>query len=590
MRRLPAVCFAMGAERARKEMVPFLLSLLPGPAQAAAGPTAAAAAQSRRILDEEILHALAQQLPQAAALLGGPASLHLLLPVAEKLATLEETVIRDQAIASLRKILISIPAGAKRQEFLRVYLLPFVHRLCADEGFASRVSGVLAVVVFFGDCAQIERAQLANLLVSLCSDDTPMVRRQATSRLGVLFRFAGEETMADVLLPCYSLLAKDDADSIRMSIVAASVDLARRPGGLASALPVLQEAVEDKSWRVRLTVATNFHKLVDAAGTPEASQHFLEPMLRLLDDNVLEIQTATIKGLGVCVQFFTPEQMAERILPKLSELADSNATAVKAAVSEVLGPVGARLGARLANRSALLPTAAKLLADDSFEVRINIALILSTLSSTVGAEGSAELLRMFQVLAQDRQWRIRHTLALEVDPIVKVLGESAEVSIRPLLLAFLTDSARAVRDAASQAILALGLQFGGGWLSALGVAAVEKIFANAAGPQEESSPSTYLQRISALHLLPGLAAQLPPPTVTARLVPILMQALKEDVPNVRFTAAHVVAAMAADGSLAPDAIEAKILPWLLTLRKDADVDVQFFATSAVAQCRAAVHT
>jgi len=90
--------------RTRSELIPFLTDT---------------------IYDEdEVLLALAEQLASFTPLVGGPEFVHLLIPPLESLATVEETVVRDKAVESLRQI-----ADDHSNTDLETYFVPLVKRL-----------------------------------------------------------------------------------------------------------------------------------------------------------------------------------------------------------------------------------------------------------------------------------------------------------------------------------------------------------------------------------------------------------------------------------------------------------------------------
>merc|ERR1712050_219823 len=84
IKKLSTIALALGVERTRSELIPFLTDT---------------------IYDEdEVLLALAEQLGTFPPLVGGPDHVHCLLPPLESLATVEETIVRDKAVGSLRTI------------------------------------------------------------------------------------------------------------------------------------------------------------------------------------------------------------------------------------------------------------------------------------------------------------------------------------------------------------------------------------------------------------------------------------------------------------------------------------------------------
>ena len=74
--------------------------------------------------EDEVLMALAEQLAGFTPLIGGSEFVSILIPPLESLATVEETVVRDKAVESLRQI-----AGEHSNEDLEKYFIPLVKRL-----------------------------------------------------------------------------------------------------------------------------------------------------------------------------------------------------------------------------------------------------------------------------------------------------------------------------------------------------------------------------------------------------------------------------------------------------------------------------
>ena len=60
---------------------------------------------------------------------------HCLLPPLESLATVEETIVRDKAVESLRVV-----AGEHNKEDLESHFVPLVKRLAGGDWFTSRTS------------------------------------------------------------------------------------------------------------------------------------------------------------------------------------------------------------------------------------------------------------------------------------------------------------------------------------------------------------------------------------------------------------------------------------------------------------------
>merc|ERR1719272_1893995 len=129
-----------------------------------------------------------------------------------------------------------------------------------------------------------------------------MVRRASANNLQDFVKeLELEDLMGTVFLEAYKSLAKEETqDTIRVNIVNTTIEMARKlkeldpQGGQEQnrehTVPVIQELCKDRSWRVRLTVAKNFDKLVENFG-PEIAVEvgLVDCLYDLLKDSEQEV-------------------------------------------------------------------------------------------------------------------------------------------------------------------------------------------------------------------------------------------------------------------------------------------------------------
>lgn len=101
IRRLSTIARALGEERARKELIPFL--------------------SENNDDDDEVLLAMAEELGIFIPYVGGVQHAHVLLPPLETLCTVEETCVRDKAVESLCRI-----GSQMREQDLVDHFVPLV--------------------------------------------------------------------------------------------------------------------------------------------------------------------------------------------------------------------------------------------------------------------------------------------------------------------------------------------------------------------------------------------------------------------------------------------------------------------------------
>lgn len=98
MKRLGTIARALGEDRTRRELIPFLTDNSDD--------------------EDEVLLAMAEELGSFVSLVGGPLHSATLLPPLEALSSVDETVVRDKAAQSLCAIGEQMPEAVLAEHFV----------------------------------------------------------------------------------------------------------------------------------------------------------------------------------------------------------------------------------------------------------------------------------------------------------------------------------------------------------------------------------------------------------------------------------------------------------------------------------------
>lgn len=182
IRRVSTIALALGPDRARDELIPFLQESVDD--------------------EDEVLLALADELGKNfEEYIGGKEYAHVLLGPLENLSAVEETLVRDkvrfnpeiylvtnsyhvfnalQAAESITKI-----AAVLTPQQIEQFYIPLLNRLSHGEWFTSRTSSAALYAPVYSKVSAPVQEELRKGFAALGSDDTPMVRRAAAKWLGV---------------------------------------------------------------------------------------------------------------------------------------------------------------------------------------------------------------------------------------------------------------------------------------------------------------------------------------------------------------------------------------------------------------------
>ncbi|KAI7827721.1 protein phosphatase regulatory subunit Paa1 [Kickxella alabastrina] len=422
LKRLSVLALAMGEERTREELVPFL---------------------DESIDDEdELLLSLAEVLGDF---------------VQYNLAAAEETVVREKAVESINKLV-----EVMDQPQVEEYLIPCIARLSAGEWFTSRSSAAGLYSAAYGKVTDAIQAKLRTGFEALCKDETPMIRRAAASNLEKL------DHVISFAIPNFRRLADDDQDSVRLLTVEPLVAITKRLD-TEECKQYLGESVHnlctDKSWRVRYMVADHFVAVAKNIKDRGLQEGMVEVALKLMRDNEAEVRGAICTQLDGLADLAQPESIVQRLTELLQELVEDPSQHVRATLGKHIGSLCPVFG-KEGTIQSLLPLLLRLLKDSFPEVRLNI---ISKLDRRGHDSLSRSLLPAIVELAEDKQWRVR----------LAIIEYFFDEQLSNLCMSWLGDPVYSIREAATVNLKKLTEVFGVDWARAT---IIPKILAMATHP------------------------------------------------------------------------------------------------------------
>jgi len=509
--QIPTVATVMGPESVRTELVPYLWTLMNE--------------------EDEVLFALAQELGKLSAFAPGST----FVPMLESLASLEETVVREQAVASLSKVADLLPDS----EVISV-LIPVVLKLAQADNFSSRISACSLFVSAFPRAGN-EREKLWNKFVDLSHEDTPMVRRSAVKQMGKIAQTLEKQSLVTDLVPDLRQLAQDEQDQVRILCVETILEIAsllNKEENKLHTLPIVLLVGEDKSWRVRYHFAEMFPRVVKAFGKEITESSLIQTFSQLLRDTEADVKSIALDSLNEIYTSISIEKIMSFIFPNLETIISdySLPPKVRKNAASALGNLSKALDKNL-SLEKLLPSVVSLLKEETnYEIKINSLESLGNLAEVIGKDMvTQELLNLLKEQAKEApQWRVRETVFKVVGELCKVLVRdssfeevfsSGDNSFQETFLQFLSDSVCQVRETGLKVLEELSSLMPSEWVSSALLPKLKAAF-------EENL--SYLHRITLLWALSKVKLS------SDELLPILTKASKDPVPNVRFVVCKVI--------------------------------------------------
>ncbi|KAI9090824.1 armadillo-type protein [Phlyctochytrium arcticum] len=553
MRRLSTIALALGPERSRDELIPFLEDSIDD--------------------EDEVLLALADELGGFVEYLGGPPFGHILLPALETLAAVEETVVRDKAVESIAKIGVLLS-----QPQIEEHYIPMVKRLSIGDWFTSRTSACGLYAPIYKICTPTLQEELRRLYTQLCHDDTPMVRRAAGTHLAKLTKQVSKENVLSEMIPLFKSLAADEQDSVRLLTVESLIAIAEilsPEENKTQLLEILRTMCRDSSWRVRYMIADKTVQLSKAVGPDIVRDEMISAFVSLLKDGEAEVRTAAAGQVPGFATLIDPEAVLRDILPCVKELVTDTSQHVRAALATQINGLAPFLG-KDNTIEHLLPLFLQLLKDDAPEVRLNIISKLDRVNDVIGIELlSQSLLPAIVELAEDKQWRVRLAIIENIPLLAKQLVmEFFDEKLGSLCMSWLGDCVFSIREAATVNLRNLTEVFGVEWAKQ---AILPKI-------SQMAQHQNYLYRMTTVFALTALSHASNGETLRDFILPTINTLANDPIPNIRFNVAKAleqIIPLVRKANLG-NALAEQIQPALTKMSEDGDVDVRYFARRAAA--------
>lgn len=565
MQKLDTISLALGPERTRDELIPFLQDV----------------AQDD---EDEVFAALAEQLGHFVPLIGGVEHADILIPILQVLAGTEEPIVRDKAVESLNLI-----ADQLTPQQIKTKFAPLVEELATAEWFSSRVSsaGLFQSIVVNVD------ADLRNLLLGiygkLVQDDGPMVKRAAATHLpkiiDLLTANPDKSTAADwdYISSMFSLLTNDKQDSVKLLSVDVLISILKffnsknDQSHHKDLLETSLKLIGDQSWRVRYMAADRFEAIaLNFQENPEFIAELIEPFVSLLKDNEGEVRKAIAKQLPGFGKLINKDILLEKILPQVEILSNDQSEFVRASLASEITGLTPLLSKDIVIEH-LLPIFLTMLKDEFPDVKLNIISKLKVVNDVIGIELLApSLLPAISELAKDKQWRVRLAIIEYIPLLAEQLGISFfDEELGDLVLSWLWDNVYSIREAAVNNLEKLAIVFGSKWADDEIISRVLKY-----GDGTTEILNNFVYRLTSLFTLTRLIPVVDRDIAINKIVPFLESLAVDQVPNIRFNVAKSYLVVAQTLIDDPQFINERVLPILESLKQDSDVDVTYFATQS----------
>merc|ERR1719334_1245722 len=499
---------------------------------------------------EEVLREVAQVLDgPMLLLLGGKDSALAMLQLLQKLAMVEETVIRDAAVSGIISCVKELDGI-----FVDQHVLPLIIALAEEDWWTSRVSAAAAGPRLYpylqsNKCME----ECVKMILKLCKDEMPMVRQEAYVSIPNMLKAMGDNDingLIQFIIPVLKILAKELQENLRYQIVDLVKALLKlnRPELIDVCRNYISLVISDANWRVRKRFLDQLLDITDYA--PESFVgEILEGFVRRLNDTE---PTVRVKAIQLIPKFFShkncrADKVRELVTEEvISKLVNDEYPEVREATSGSILHIFEKLehpdkGLAASTKEEIVDIMVQFQSDDSGEVRLNFCKGLKMAHSLCGEELFVNrLLPLVLKLQEDSKWRVRSGVLQNMALFIGLCKSNKipEQAFHKMLLEALKDPVADARNQCISKISGIVKVMGSKWVQ-------DRIF-NVVVKEFYDQQNKYLYRIVPVRIAERLAIDFVKDkqdgvdTLQSKAVEMMCRGCKDHISNVRLTSADAL--------------------------------------------------
>ena len=425
VQNLRGISLALGRERTRKELLPYLKSCIDEE-------------------EDEIIIELSKVLSNFIDCIGGKQYIKELFNILEVILTIDEPFVIKETINSIKLIVKQIGKISEIENDL----MSMINNLYTSEDINQKKSAMNLLIFLFKDFNKNNKALALNYFDKLVVDNNISIRKELLNEITEISILLS----IDYIKKLINIILKDKNDSMRIDIVNIIMSIKQHPN-INEFINVIYELIpklaEDTNWRVRLTVTDKLNEILNFPNIDnkfkQASVHIFA---KLLEDPEAEIRNVCCLRLEEITKILKNENNFDKILQNLRKLEKDQKNFVKGALASNILKICSLVGIKKTN-DYIFPTFLTLIKDENLEIRMTLINNLSELNKVIEINNIIEsIMPSIKEISANRSWRVRIQVMEIIPVLAKLFNQQLFMNhIFPICIASLTDSVFSIREA-----------------------------------------------------------------------------------------------------------------------------------------------
>ena len=422
---LRGISLALGRERTRKELLPYLKSCIDEE-------------------EDEIIIELAKVLSNFIDCIGGKQYIKELLNLLEIILTIDDHFVRLEILNTIKSVVKQIGKVSE----IESDLINIINNLYNSEDINQKKSAMNLLIFLYKDLNSNNKTVALNYFDKFLVDNNISVKKELLNEITEI----SLELSIDYIKKMINVILKDKNDSMRIDIVNIMMSIRNHKNineFIETIYDLIPKLSEDTNWRVRLTVSD---KLNDFLNFPNINNNFKQIstniFAKLLEDPEAEIRNICCLRLVEITKTLKEENNFDKILQNLRKLEKDQKNFVKGALASNVLKICELIGPKKTN-DYVFPIFLTLIKDENIEIRMSLINNLSELNKVIEINNIIEsIMPPIKEISANKSWRVRIQIMEIVPVLAKLFNQHLFMTnIFPICITSLMDSVFSIREA-----------------------------------------------------------------------------------------------------------------------------------------------
>jgi serine/threonine-protein phosphatase 2A regulatory subunit A len=425
VQNLRGISLALGRERTRKELLPYLKSCIDEE-------------------EDEIIIELSKVLSNFIDCIGGKQYIKELFNLLEVILTIDEPFVRKETINTIKLIVNQI---GKVNE-IENDLMSMINNLYTSEDINQKKSAMNLLMFLFKDLNKNNKNTAINYFDKFVVDNNISIRKELLNEIRDITLLLP----IDYIKKLINVILKDKNDSMRIDIISIIMSIRQHPN-INEFIDVIYDLIpklaEDTNWRVRLTVADKLNEILNFPNIDNKFRQISTNIFaKLIEDTEPEIRNVCCLRLEEITQILKNENNFDKILQNLRKIEKDQKNFVRGALASNILKLSSLVGNKKTN-DYIFPIFLTLIKDENLEIRMTLINNLSELNKVIEINNIIEsVMPSIKEISANKSWRVRIQIMEIIPVLAKLFNQQLFMNhIFPICINSLTDNVFSIREA-----------------------------------------------------------------------------------------------------------------------------------------------